>query len=98
MTLQSLLKCLDIREIEAVRVPDILWMERVEMLGHRILFPLVSDVVLVLGQAVDSIEPALAMVLGQDVGGKADLAVDMIQIQTDKRVLHLPPARLNNSE
>ena len=48
------------------------------MLGHSILLPLVFDVILVLGQAVDSVEAALAVVLGQDVGGGADLAGDVI--------------------
>ena len=78
MPLQSLLKCLDTRKIEAVRVPDILRMESVEMLCHSILLPLMYDVVLVLGQAVDSVKPTLALVLGQDVGGRADLAGNVI--------------------
>ena len=78
MSLQSLLECLCTIEIEAVRVPDILWMESVEVFGHSILLPLVTDVVLVLGQAVDSIEPTLPVVFGQDVSGRADLAGDII--------------------
>ena len=78
MPLQSLLECLDTREIEAVRVPDILWMESVEVFGHSILLPLVTDVVLVLGQAVDSIKPTLPVVFGQDVSGRADLTGDII--------------------
>ena len=78
MPFQSLLECLDTREIEVVRVPDILRVESVKMLGHSILLPLVFDVILVLGQAVDSVEAALAVVLCQDVGGGADLAGDVI--------------------
>ena len=53
-------------------------MESVEVFGHSILLPLVSDVVLVLGQAVDSIEPTLPVVFGQDVCGGADLAGDIV--------------------
>ena len=78
MPLQSLLKRLDTREIEIVRVPDLLRMEIVKVFGHSILLPLVSDVVLMLGQAVDSIEPTLPVVFGQDVCGGADLAGDII--------------------
>ena len=48
------------------------------MLGHSILLSLVFDVILVLCQAVDSVEPALAVVLGQDVSGRAGLAGDVI--------------------
>ena len=48
------------------------------MFSHSILLPLVIDVVLVLGQAVDSIKPTLAVVLGQDVGGRADPAGDVV--------------------
>ena len=36
------------------------------------------DVVLMLGQAVNGVETTLAVVLGQDVGGEADLAGDVI--------------------
>ena len=51
-------------------------MECVKVFGHSILLSLVFDIVLMLGQAVNSVETTLAVVLGQDVCGRADLAGD----------------------
>ena len=50
----------------------------VKVFGHGILLPLVLNVILVLGQAVDGTEPALPVILGNDVCRGAVLAGDVV--------------------
>ena len=78
LPLQPLLESGNTRVHEAVRVPHLVLMEGVKVLGHGILFPLVLDVILMLSQAVDCTEPTLPVVLGHDVGCGALLAGDMV--------------------
>ena len=57
LPLQPLLESGNTRVHEAVRVPHLVLMVGVKVLGHGVLLPLVLDIVLMLGQAVDCTEP-----------------------------------------
>ena len=68
LTLQSLFESCYTREVEAVRVPDVVTMVNVKMFSHSILGILPLDGILVLSQAMDHVVPRLPVVIGQNVG------------------------------
>ena len=85
LSLKSLLECCHARILEAVRVPDVVRMEDVQVLGHGILLILPHDCALVLSQAMDCVVPGLPVVFGHDVGDRALLAGDQV-LDTQPRV------------
>ena len=68
LPLQPLLESGNTLVHKSVRVPFLVLMEGVKLLGHGVLLLLVFDVILMLSQAVDCTEPALPAVLGHVVG------------------------------
>ena len=71
LSLESLLECRHARIDKAVRVPDVVRMVDIQVLGHGILFVLPRNCTLVLSEAVDNIVPGLPVIFGQDVGDGA---------------------------